>query len=149
MDKKVEYARRCFAHNRAIAEKEFAHARDYAKQMRDDRHGRAPIPFGIRTICHLPYLWEKPKVFRILCEYRWKVRFYRKIETDLDSGDLTSAIEALSIFCPREETASEVVQRVRKTPATISAALSSPGVLCTNMLRLRDDLMRIQSGQYQ
>jgi hypothetical protein len=65
----------------------------------------------------------------------------------LERGDLSSAIEALSLFAPRKETTRGIVHRLRVGPATIDTIHQIPHILRENMLRLRDELIKIQQTQ--
>jgi hypothetical protein len=141
---RIDFARQSFVANLRIAERNFTQVRLYAHQLHDFKHGRTNVgPIGT-TLMWIPYLLAKRTIIPLLREARWRVRFYRKIEADLERGDLTSVIEALSLFAPREETTLETVRRVRTQPATIWAIQRSPHIVRVNMLRLRDDLIKIQ-----
>lgn len=141
---RVEFARQSFVANRHTAEGKLKEMRKYMQQLLDFRHGRTDASALLRILMWLPYLWEKRNLLPQLRETRWKIRFYRKVEVDLERGDLGSAIEALSVFAPREETVAETVRRVRTQPATVWAIQRSPHIMRTNMLRLREDLIKIQ-----
>lgn len=141
---RVEFARKSFAANRKVAERNLLEMRKYAQDLLDFRHNRRDVCPAKRLLLQLPYLLEKRKLVPLLREMRWKIRFYRKVETDLECGDLGSAIEVLSLFAPREETMMETVRRVQTQPATVWAIQRSPHIMRMNMLRLRDDLIQIQ-----
>lgn len=141
---RVEFARQSFAANRRVAEEKLAEAREYIQHLRGFRHDRAAVGSVMRFIMFVPYLWEKRKMVLLLQEIRWRIRFYRRVEADLKRGDLGSAIEALSLFAPREETTTEIVRRVQSSPVTVWAIQQSPTILRENMLRLRDDLIKVQ-----
>ncbi len=140
----VDLARKSFAANRQVAERNLKEMREYARNLLDFRHNRTDAGPVRRLLMQLPYLLEKHKLVPLLRETRWKVHFYRKVETDLERDDLGSAIEALSLFVPREETAMETIRRVQTSPATVWAIQRNPHILRVNMLRLRDDLIKIQ-----
>ncbi len=144
---RVEFARQNLAANRRIAERNLKEMREYAQHLLDFRHSRTEVSAIRRALLWLPYLWQKRKLLPLLRETRWKVRFYRKVEVDLEHGDLGSAIEALSLFAPREETPMETVQRVRTQPTAVWAIQRSPHIMRVNMLRLRDDLIKIKQGK--
>jgi hypothetical protein len=141
---RVDFARQSFAANRGIAEKSLATIKQHAHLLHDFRHGRTTAGPIRKILLWLPYLCEKSRVVPLLKETRWKIRFYRKVEADLERGDLASAIEALSLFAPLEETTLETIQRVRTSPVTVWAIQRSPHIVRLNMLRLRDDLIKVQ-----
>jgi hypothetical protein len=141
---RVEFARESFAANRRVAERHLAEMLAYARNMLDFRHNRIAVNPVQRVYLWLSYQWDKRRLVPALRETRWKVQFYRRVEADLERGDLGSAIEALSLFAPREETTMETIQRIQTSPATVWAIQRSPHIVRVNMLRLRDDLLKIQ-----
>ena len=99
---RVGFACMSFAANRRVAEQKLTEVREYVQHLRGFRHDRTATGSLMRFVMFVPYLWEKRKMVRFLREIRWRIRFYRKVETDLKRDDLGSAIEALSMFAPRE-----------------------------------------------
>jgi|SRR6185437_560045 len=149
---RVDFAQQSFAKNRKIAERNLSGMREYARHLLNFRHNRGmfilPRWFVLPRYVLWPfYFWYKHKLVPELKQTHWKIQFYRKVERDLERGDLASAIEALSMFAPREETMSETIHRIRTTPATLTAIQRSPHILRENMLRLRDELLKIQQAQ--
>lgn len=141
---RVDFACQSFAANRRVVERDLAELREFGSHLRGFRRVKMSTGTVVRILLYPFYLWEKGRVVPLLQEARFKIRFYRKIEADLEQGDLNSAIEALSLFAPREGTTVEIIKRVRTTPATISAIRRSSSIMRQNMLRLRDSLIEIQ-----
>lgn len=143
---RIEFTRQSFERNREIVEKDLGEMREYAHNLQDFRHHRTIVGPLTHIAMYPFYLWERRKLVRLIRVARWKVRFYRKIEKDLEYNDLGSAIEALSLFAPREETTMEIIHRVRTSPATLWAIQRSPNVIRENMLILRDELLKIKNA---
>lgn len=141
---RIDFARRSFAANRQVAERQLTTLKEDAHCMSMFRHKKRKLSLLMRLFGSILYILDKSKVIRDLKMLRGKISFYRKIESDLALGNVDSAIKALSILAPREETLMEIARR--RTPATVTAILNTPHIMRINMLQLRDDLLATKTS---
>lgn len=141
MNTKIKYTLECIRHNRRIVEDNLLAIRENAAFFR-----KPALRPGILN--WLDYYANRRRYMRRSVREFWEMRrkllIYRSIETDLEKGDVASAIKALGIFCPKRESKARFIYRLIQNSPTLENILTAPDILRENMLRLRDDLLRLQ-----
>ena len=150
MHKRVDFALRSFKKNLGIVEEDLREIRKYIRDMQDNMKHGEPV-FWARLIPGLlSWAWHHDAKICIgdSKKLRQKIRFYKRIISGLESGDLSVAIQALTELCPEPESMNDTIRRIRRDKylSPFQAASRSPDVLRENTLSLRADLIKIQSG---
>ena len=144
----ISYILRSFECNRSNVEERLRQVREYINELREARRHKKQLPWITRVLLMVCLPFDGRLYLRQVRECRHRIRFYKQVESDLRTGDLQSAIDALAEFCPAPETTRQTIRRIvhdrRLSP--LDAALRSPTALREAMLQARRDLMRLQQA---